>query len=101
DTTVVTYMAFPSLGDDPSTQLALAQNYAKALGGPGRSVAVTGALAGQLQESQAITDALPWVTLASLCLIALILGLYFRSLLAPLVTLAATGIAYAIAIRVV
>jgi RND superfamily putative drug exporter len=64
-------------------------------------VGVTGAVPARMAEWRAIEHALPWVTVATVGVIALILGLYFRSLVAPLVTLVAAGIAYLVAIGVV
>jgi putative drug exporter of the RND superfamily len=64
-------------------------------------VGVTGAIPARIEQGNLILDALPLVEAASVALVALILALYFRSVGAPLVTLAAAGIAYLISIRVV
>jgi RND superfamily putative drug exporter len=64
-------------------------------------VGVTGAVPARLQEWREIVDALPWVTLAAILAIAVILGLYYRAPLAPAVALAAAGIAYLISKHVV
>ena len=55
----------------------------------------------RLQEWREIVDALPWVTLAAILAIAVILGLYYRAPLAPAVALAAAGIAYLVSKHVV
>jgi RND superfamily putative drug exporter len=64
-------------------------------------VGVTGPLPGRLKESDLILHALPYVELATILLIALILAVYFRSVGPPLITLAAAGLAYQISIHVV
>src|SRR6266511_5693498 len=61
----------------------------------------TGVIPGQLEQSKAVKRALPWVELATLLAIALILGIYFRSVVAPLVTLATAVVAYVLALRAV
>jgi putative drug exporter of the RND superfamily len=100
-TTAVTYLYF-----DPSSSLddqsEAAQRFAgRELGG--RRFAVVGVTgAGPAREAQfkAIEDALPIIELASIALIGLIVGIAFRSIGAPLVTLGAAGIAFLITIRV-
>ena len=100
-TTAVTYLAFApdaSLADDT----AAAQHYARqTLGGPRAAVVgVTGAAPARDAQFHEIEQALPLIEAASVVLIALIVGLAFRSIGAPLVALTAAGIAYAIAMRV-
>ena len=101
-TTAITYLAFdPSL--DWNVQVAGAQSYAAALARtPGSSVAgVGGVIPARLAQGDAILNRLTLVELATLLVIALIVGLTFRSLGAPLVTLAAGVLSYLIAERVV
>jgi len=62
-------------------------------------VAVTGAVAARDAQSAAITDALPLVELATLLLVVSVVGLHFRTPVAPLVVLAAVAIAYVVSIR--
>jgi putative drug exporter of the RND superfamily len=62
-------------------------------------VGVTGAIPARAFEGDAVTSHLPWVELATVALIALIVGLHFRSLVAPLVTIAAAAIAFLVTIR--
>ena len=101
DTTAITFLYFvpgTSIGD----QEASAQDYAATANQPDdHLVGVTGALPARLAEFDRITSSLPWVEIATLSLIALILGFTFRSLGAPLATLLAAGIAYFVTIRVV
>ena len=101
-TTAITYLLFdPSL--DWNVQVASAESYAAALARtPGSSVVgVGGVIPARLAQGNAILDRLTLVEIATLVVIALIVGLTFRSLGAPLVTLAAGVLSYLIAERVV
>src|SRR5262249_35656358 len=60
----------------------------------------TGFIPGSIAQSNEIDDGLVWVEVATILLIATILGLYLRSIVAPLITLAAAGLAYLIAVHV-
>jgi RND superfamily putative drug exporter len=101
NTTAITYVAFPR-GVEINHQRNLAQDYADALArATGLDANVTGFVAGNLEQSTAISDHLLWVTLATLGVVGLIIGLTMRSLLAPLVTLAAAGIAWLLGTRAV
>jgi len=101
DTTAISYLGF-----DPELSLQrrrrAAEAYAKRFLKPadGTQVAITGASPARLAQFDAIEGALPIVTGASVLLVALIVGLHFRSIGAPMVTLAAAALAYAIAVRV-
>jgi RND superfamily putative drug exporter len=100
-TTAITYLLFApgtSLDDESS----VAQRYAqRTLGGPRAAVVgVTGAAPARQAQFHEIEQALPLIEAASVVLIALIVALAFRSIGAPLVALAAAGVAYAIAMRV-
>ena len=98
-TTAITYLGFPQ-SLTPGEQDGLAQRYARTVSVPGAPAAATGFLPGSVAQSNAIDEGLPWVELAAILLVATILGLYLRSLVAPLVTLAAAGLAYLLAIHV-
>jgi putative drug exporter of the RND superfamily len=99
-TTAITYLYF-----DPSASLdshdAAAHQYADSLLGGRRAsvVGVTGAGPAREAQFHAIEDALPLIEAASVALIAVVMGLAFRSIGAPLVTLAAAGIAYLLTSR--
>jgi putative drug exporter of the RND superfamily len=100
-TTAITYLLFApdaSLAD----QADAAEHYAeRTLGGPRAAVVgVTGAAPARDAQFHEIEQALPLIEAASVVLIAVIVALAFRSIGAPLVALAAAGIAYAIAMRV-
>ena len=100
-TTAITYLLFApdtSLDDES----ALARHYAQQTLGGSRAavVGVTGAAPAREAQFHEIEQALPLIEGASVVLIALIVALAFRSIGAPLVALAAAGVAYAIAMRV-
>jgi RND superfamily putative drug exporter len=99
-TAAITYLGFPS-SQTPEDQRKYADRYAGALSRPGAPAFATGFVPGSVTQSIEVAHALRWVEVASVLLVAVILGLYLRSVLAPLVTLAAAGIAYAISIGVV
>jgi RND superfamily putative drug exporter len=100
-TTAIGYLAF-----EPSMNLlerrAVAQRWVEryARPGPEARAGVSGAGPARLAQYDAIVGALPLITIGSVLLIGLIVGLHFRSLSAPVVTLVAAAIAYGIAIRV-
>jgi putative drug exporter of the RND superfamily len=96
-TTAVTYLGFPPTLT-PHDQRKFADRYAGAVSAVGVHADATGFLPGSVAQSDAISHDLIWVELASVAVVALILGLYLRSVLAPLVTLAAAGAAYLISI---
>lgn len=98
-TAAITYLGFES-SVSTRDQRALADRYADAVSVEGAPARTTGFIPGSLAESDAIDNGLLWVELATLLLVATVIGLYFRSLVAPVATLAAAGIAYVIAIRV-
>jgi RND superfamily putative drug exporter len=64
-------------------------------------VGVGGTAPARVGQWEEIADALPIVTIASIGLILLIVGLRFRALLAPLVALAGAGIAYFVAVHLI
>jgi RND superfamily putative drug exporter len=95
NTTILDYLLVA-----PSANLAdrqkIAQGFARASGATG----VTGSAIAQLDQFSDIEDVLPWITIATILVIALVVVAYFRSLLAPLVTLGTAGLAYVVAIHV-
>jgi len=99
-TTAITYLFFPR-HVPAARQNTLATRYAGFLRFGGIQSLPTGVVPGQLEQANAVKDALPWIELATLLAIALILGIYFRSVVAPLVTLATAGVAYVVALRAV
>ena len=99
-TTAITYLFFP-LKVPALRQNELATRYARLVGVDQAPARPTGVIPGQLEQSKAVKRALPWVELATLLAIALILGIYFRSVVAPLVTLVTAVVAYVLALRAV
>ncbi len=101
-TTAVTYLAFdPTLSFE--TQVRVAHELVRrAVSRPGdATVGITGVVPARLEQSNAIRDALPAITVGTLLLILVVVGVWQRSLVAPLVSLAAAGTAYVVAIGVV
>lgn len=101
-TTIATYLFFA--GDVSLTdQEQLAARYADTfLAEPEHAVVgVTGVAPARMQAWREIDSSLVWVTLATIGVVALLVGVAFRSAVAPLVVLAAAGIAYLVSVRVV
>ena len=101
-TTVITFLYFRP-GTSFGAQTAGANAYAHwFLNHPGdHVVGVTGPVPAEYDQSQIIGKYILWVELFTVLAIALIVGLRFRSVGAPLATLACAATAYVIAIRVV
>jgi len=99
-TTAITYLGFPG-SIAPVDQRNYAYQYARAVSVPGADAYATGFIPGSIAQSDLITHNLFWVELATVLFVACVIGGYLRSLLAPLITLAAAGIAYVISIGVV
>ncbi len=100
-TTAITFLFFEgdtSIGDETS----IARNWAAIEAGEPDDalVGVTGSVPARLAEWKEIDSNLPWVTLATVLVVFTILGLNFRALGAPLVTLLAAAVAYLVSIRV-
>jgi len=97
-TTAVTYLYFTVQGF--ATKEFLAQELVRKHTPPSAHVVgITGAGPARYAQQQAIQDALPWVTLATAILIMLLVGLNFRSPVAPFVVLGAGAIGYAVDIH--
>ena len=101
-TTAVTYLYFT-----PATpwaeQVRLAKAYAQErLTDPGASVVgVSGSVPARVAQEDAVAARLNAVEIATVILVALVLGITFGSVLAPLATLLAAGVAYVIGSRLV
>src|SRR5579859_5879937 len=98
-TTIITYLFFRP-GTPIGTQTAGAEAYAHRYAA-GHLVGVTGPAPAQEAQGSLILRYLPWVELATVAAIALIVGLHFRAPGAPLATLVCVGVAYLVAVRVV
>lgn len=99
-TTAITYLGFPA-SIAPVDQRNYAYQYARAVSLPGATAYATGFIPGSIAQSDLITHNLFWVEVAAVLFVAVVIGGYLRSLLAPLVTLAAAAVAYVISIGVV
>jgi RND superfamily putative drug exporter len=67
----------------------------------GGSAGVTGSIPARIAEFDAIGDALPLVEAVTVGVIAILLALTFRSVVAPLVALVSAGLAYLVALRTI
>jgi len=98
-TAVISYFTFPPvmplLGRMQAVDRYMAD--ARAAGAP--VVGRTGILPAQLHEGTIVEDALPYVEAATVIMVALVVGVMFRSFGAPLLTLATVGVAYLMALR--
>jgi RND superfamily putative drug exporter len=100
-TTIVTYVFYDPVQTGLFAQDELTRRFAeKHFAEPEDAlVGVTGAAPARVEEWRTIEQGLPWVTLATVLLIALVLGIHFRSPVAPVVTLLAAGTAYIVALH--
>lgn len=98
-TTIVTYV-FGNPSQNAGERVRAAQDYAAALG-PDSGVGVAGAIPVQLEQGELVSRWLTWVEIGALGAVALIVGIAFRSVAAPLVTIVSAGVAYLVAIRVI
>jgi RND superfamily putative drug exporter len=100
-TTGLTYLFFDPAQTDLDDQDELAHRFAaKYVGAEDDAlIGVTGAIPARMEEWREINKALPLVTGATILLIAVILGAYFRSPVAPAITLLAAGAAYVVSLR--
>lgn len=101
-TTVLTFLYFRP-GTSAEGQLAGARSYARRYA-PARSahlVGVTGAQPAVYLQGVIISQHLPWVEIATVLAIAVIVGFFFLAAGAPLATLACAGTAYLLAVRLV
>ncbi|MCC6381405.1 MAG: MMPL family transporter, partial [Dehalococcoidia bacterium] len=101
-TTIITYLLFePDVS--PADQVALAHEFVRRYvndTGDG-AVGVTGAIALRRTEGHVIVDKLPWVELASVGLVLVVVGLAFRSVVAPFVVLLPAALAFLLATRAI
>ncbi|MDQ4125849.1 MAG: MMPL family transporter [Actinomycetota bacterium] len=100
-TAALSYLLFP-LDVGQAGRAKRGENYAEALAAPSSSfVGVTGAIPARAAQARTIRDHLPLAELATLVFIAIAVGVYARSVVAPLVTLLTVAVAYVTAVRVV
>lgn len=97
-TTAVTYLYFePTVG--LQARVRLAHWFTDRRFEPEDAVVgVTGVVPARVEQGRLIQDALPLVEAATVVLIALVIGLAYRALVAPLLTLLAVGMSFLVAI---
>ncbi len=101
NTTIVTYL-FIAPTANLGEQDVIATDYAARLDRPvGGLVGATGTIPVQAAQGRLVTDTLPLVELATLAAIGLIVGITFRSVVAPLITLVTAAVGYLIADRLI
>lgn len=101
-TTAITYLFFdPALTFERRVAVAHDLIASDANAVDDRAVGVTGVVPARVEQASAILDSLPAITVGTLLLILIVVGIWQRSLLAPVITLAAAGAAYVVAIGVV
>ena len=99
--TAVSYLYFDDAANLDERRDVAGRYARRYLGGRASAVVgVTGAAPARLAQYEEVQNALPLVEAASVGLILVIVGLAFRSLGAPLVTLFTAAVAYLLAIRV-
>jgi RND superfamily putative drug exporter len=97
-TTVVTFL-YPQPGVRLGDALQAAHEYADALGPQNAVVGVTGSLPARDAQTRTITEKLPLLETVSLVGVLLVVGVAFRSVVAPLLTLAVSGLAFVLVTR--
>jgi len=96
--TIVTYLEFRA---DASTEQQVSGARAYARRYLTHVVGVTGPVAAEYEQGLIIGRDLGWVELFTVLALALIVGVRFRSVIAPLAVLACAGTAYVLAVRIV
>lgn len=100
-TTAITFLFVTPTNLGYAERTALAQDYAKRLNDPdAHVVGVAGTVPGRVQQADLVSSGLPILELATLGLIAVIVGVTFRSLLAPIITLGTAILAFLVTVRV-
>jgi putative drug exporter of the RND superfamily len=101
DTTALSSLLF-ELHFNQGARVAAARRYVAALDVPPESfVGITGAIPARDEQADLIEESLPLIELVTVALIASIVAVYLRSLLAPVVTLSTVALAYVVSVRFV
>jgi RND superfamily putative drug exporter len=100
-TTATSALLFPlELGTGARNRRAA--DYVEQLGRPrSGTLGVTGVMPARAQQAEAIRDRLPLVELVTVTLIALTVGIYLRSIVAPVVALLTAAVAFLASIRLI
>jgi len=98
-TTLVTYLYPQSSGFGTATRAA--QGYAATHfdRSADRVVGVTGTVPARYEQTLLVNGALPWLEVVSVLAVMVIVGVAFRSVVAPLVTIGTAGISYVLVTR--
>lgn len=99
-TTMVTYL-WGGSALNGGELLDAGRRYGRQLGPNAGVVGVTGIIPVQVEQGRVVRSHLEWVEIATFIAVALILGLAFRSAVAPVITLATAVVAYLITIRLI
>lgn len=100
-TTAVTYV-FTDPGAGFGAQVRAAREYAARIDRPDdHLLGVTGTVPVQLEQGRLVQDRLHWLEIGSVLAVAVIVGVTFRSVLAPVITLLTAGAGYLVADRLV
>lgn len=101
NTTALSYLFMPPWAGF-ATQTRAAERFAdRFLSDPDDAfVGVTGSVPARAEQADIVEESLPLVEAATLAAIVLIVGLYFRSVVAPLLALVTAGVAFVVTIRV-
>jgi len=98
-TTVLTYLFTPPWAGF-SEQYGAAQQLVEQTTDPTDSVAgVTGSIPARVEQREIVEESLPLIELATISAIVLIVGVVFRSVVAPVLTVAVAGIALIVTTR--
>ena len=97
-TTAITYLEAPA-SMPAGRRRALVDRYEAASARIGHVAGVTGIVPAQAREGVLVDDALPLIEAATAVLVAVMVGIRFRAPGAPLLTIAAVGVAYELAVQ--
>lgn len=98
-TTAMLFLFYPpqvAVGDQVAQAQAMAHRYFDI---SGTFVGVTGLTYAEQQQNDLLSAALPWVEIGALLVIALVIGVKFRCIGAPVAALLTAGLAYEVSIR--
>ncbi len=99
-TTMVTYLWGGSRLNGGEL-LDAGRHYGDRLGPDAKVVGVTGIIPVQVEQGRVVSSQLKWVEVATFLVVALILGVAFRSAIAPVITLGTSVVAYLITVRLI
>jgi RND superfamily putative drug exporter len=101
-TTAVTYLYFPpDVGAGDRAELGGRVSAHAERSASEAFTGVTGAIPARAAQADLIAERLPLVELATILLVVAAIGLHYRAVLAPVVTLAAIAVAYLLTVRLV